>query len=72
MSLVKSVLLPQELMCIWLMDKKMKGLEGAVNIYNSTEIQGIGRKLRRKVDAPVHLALKINAPFILTVNIPHK
>ena len=52
--------------------EKLEGVEGAVKIYNSTEIPGIVRKLRRKVDAPVHLALKVNAPVILTVNISHK
>ena len=45
--------------------------QGPVRIYKSVEGKNVSPKMRRAVDAPKHLALKVNAPVILTVNITH-
>ena len=48
---------------------RLSELTGTQKIYESIEVENITSKMRRAVTAPHHLALKVNAPVILTVNV---
>ena len=48
---------------------KLRSLKGPVKVYHSEEGQHISPKMRKSIDVPQRLFLKIGAPVILSVNI---
>lgn len=51
---------------------QLLNLEGHMEVYQSTEGNNVSKKMRKSIDAPVQLCLKVNAPVILTVNLSQK
>ena len=51
---------------------KLYSIPGEPRIYISEEGRGISTKMRKSVDVPQKLVLKIGAPVILTVNLSRK
>ena len=49
--------------------EELKAMDGKMHVFHSEEGHGLSKKMRKSVDAPKHLPLKINAPVILTVNL---
>ena len=52
--------------------EKLKELHGEMKVFKSNDAPGISKRMRKHVDAPINLALKLNAPVVLTVNLSHK
>ena len=52
--------------------ERLKEMEGEMKVFRSQDGTAISKQMRKQVDAPCNLALKINAPVVLTVNLSHK
>ena len=52
--------------------ERLKEMEGEMKVFRSQDGTAISKQMRKQVDAPCNLAVKINAPVVLTVNLSHK
>ena len=53
-------------------DTKLASHPGDIKVYFAEESNSVSRKMRKSIDAPTALCLKLNVPVILTVNLSHR